>query len=198
MIIIAKMIKSNSAGVILCLIGATIQGFHTFHIIYEGSSLNTNIPLFEDYTLNMKLLQSWLAALFFSIGLLYFTFKAGSVKDYLKDKYIRIAKGFALFEAFINVHYWTRNKIYIPYRERVNESLQWFETAEWYDWSILLVFAIALPVIISKYAGVIKIKDNYDDSPPFLEGLEKDGLDFKIVRNYKNGNNHYLKLKKKE
>lgn len=164
---IAVNISDDQAGVLFCLIGISIQGFHTFYIIMDGSSLPESL----------KLAQSILAAIFFSFGLLYFLFKQGRAK-HLKNvadeiRYKKYISNFTWFEVLVNEHYWARSKIIIPYKERVDLSLTWYQTAEWYDWSILAVFAFAVPLIMQSYANSIVIKKDNEVTKEDLNELDK-------------------------
>lgn len=151
MIKIAQLISKDGAGVLFCLIGVIVQGFHTYFIIDQGSSLPDNI----------KIWQSIMAALFFSFGLLYFLFKAGKARSENnisdRERFIDYVKWFTIFEIFVNEHYWARAKIYLPYIERSNTDLLWYQTALWYDWSILAIFAMGIPLVLQAYARSIVI-----------------------------------------
>ena len=168
---IAKLLSKDGTGVLFCLIGIMIQGFHTYFIIYQGSNL----------TEGLKIWQSIMAALFFSFGLFYFLLKkaiANSENNKLDQmRFKDYITYFTTFEIFINEWYWARAKIYLAYKKREDLQLEWYETAEWYDWSILALFAFAIPLVLQAYADSIKLNFEEGDENKVDYKKEKEILD---------------------
>ena len=167
--IIEKTIKAlnrNPAAFIITIVGTIAQAIHTTKLAYDISPL-------LGYWITI---ESILIGIFFSIGLVFFTVRAGLI-DILEgetpevkaDKmaeisdYYRTAKYFAIFEAFINLFYWIGAIIILPYFKNNNlglmEILQSITVFDWFRLISGCVYAIALPIILRKYAGEIKPAD---------------------------------------
>ena len=169
---IARFLKSDHLGVIICILGTILQSVHTFQIIYDSSAIANP---------TIRLVQAVGVALFFSFSLVIYTFRAGSIslyaipdqltpqKKYAINKrneenkskariYKKYARGLAVFEFIINLHYWTKDKIIRQY----SEGIEFVDIAfiDWYEWGITVVYSFALPYMIASFAGHVKIKEN--------------------------------------
>jgi len=191
---LARYLKSDQNGVLICLIGTLVQSFHTYSIVYYSSQLEMEW---------MKHLQAILAGFFFSLGLVMYTFRAGSIStkkpdgttDYenkrLQDRYKYYARGFAVFEIFVNIHYWTRYFIIDKLSKNIELTIM-----DYYDWSIALIYSFFLPFFIASYAGHIKVPDIKISDLSFIDKLKTTGLYFKVEKNIMNKNEERIvKLK---
>jgi hypothetical protein len=143
----------------IVLLGVIAQAFHNYMIA----------GFLSNFDGTAKTIQAIFLAVFFSLGLLYFGIKAGTVKyidtvnpeKYVK-RYKRIATFFAIFEGFSNVYYWIYKLILFPALGQDYFNPNW-QACDWYSAPVAVVFAIAIPVIIRCYAGEILIQVTKDD-----------------------------------
>ena len=142
---------------IVVILGLFAQSFHFYHVLNLYSNL-TDIPFLSPE------IHSYILAIFLSLGVLYFTRTVGVAEGKVQyDSYMNKVNGFAFFEAFVNMYYWTNKFLFEP--------VQAGESIGWWNLVITLPLAIAIPVVIKTYAGEIK-PDVVDDK----ENIDSDKL----------------------
>ena len=154
-----ELFNTNSAAFLITIIGTCAQTLHTTKLAYDISPL----------TGYWIAIESALLGIFFSVGLIFFTIRAGyiTVHELDSDKtranklaeiqdYYRTAKAFMVFECFINVFYWVGAIIFIPYFKNKELNLSVVSSFSWFKFVSGIIYSIALPVILRKYAGEIR------------------------------------------
>lgn len=160
-----KLVNTNETAFIITIIGTITQTIHTTFLAYGISPLT-------GYSI---VIESALLGLFFSLGLVFFTIKAGFIIIYELDDnktkakkqseietYLDYATYFMYFEMFVNIFYWIAAIIFIPYFKDKNVTLSELQNVAIFKWFQLIagiIFAIALPAILKMFAGQIKSKD---------------------------------------
>lgn len=179
---LASFLKSDQNGIIICLLGTIAQALHTYSIILEASQLQE---------IWMKNTQAVVVGVFFSLSLVIYTFRAGSVDKtlvnfkVLENEYKKYANKLFKFEFLINLHYWTKARIISKLGENISDpTWEKITINDWYSWIITLAISYFLPYMISSYAGHISIpnfkKQNDEDSLNLL----REGKLFSVERNY--------------
>ncbi len=161
-------LSRDTTGLIIAIIGVFIQGFHTFFVALQTSSIQHTIftPIY-----------ALLVSIFVSSGLLFFSLRAGSTKNELdRIKYQEISNNFRWFETFINLYYVLRRLIYLPLTVDNKEWLQ----LNYFDIVIGVAFSFALPYILSLYSGQIKLESKElikgeELNVKLIEGNKKEG-----------------------
>lgn len=148
----------NIFAIFTIIIGVIAQAMHPYYNIYDSSTLIEPI----------KSIQAGMLSLFVTIGVVFFALRSGFQKDVKnKEKDVKVSYYFATFESVINLHYWTKEQIYDPYV--TNSSMLW------YEWSILVIYSIAIPVIISLFAKRLdftSIEEDPSTIPLLVKGIE--------------------------
>jgi hypothetical protein len=161
-----ELFNTNPAAFLITLIGTCAQTIHTTKLAFDISPLT-------DYWIAI---ESALLGVFFSIGLIFFTIRAGYITLYDFDSekqrlnklaeiadYYKTAKAFMVFECFINTFYWIGAIIFIPYFKDKELNLSIISSFSWFKFVSGIIYSIALPVILRKYAGEIKGEAKKDE-----------------------------------
>jgi len=192
---IGRRLGNDHTAIFICIIGGIVQCLHTWYTIFY-------ISRFDDIVAGI---QAALAAFFFSMGVIHFTFRAGREHQLSKrEDYIGTAKIFAWLEFFINIHYWSKELIYTPYlnnEKQIEDFKTFILNVEFYDWTMAFVFSILFPMILVKYASAIDIKDKADDVISLkainnkLEKMFNSETEWKVNRVKKVDNKNILYIK---
>jgi hypothetical protein len=129
---------------VVCM-GVTAQAFHVYMLA----------GFMSNFTGWAKALQSCFLAVFFSLGLLYFTVKSGAVGGGVK--YARVATSLAVFEGFLNAYYWCYKLVLFPALGVDFFSPDW-SACDWYSVPAAVAFSVAIPALVRCYAGEVPVE----------------------------------------
>lgn len=171
-------LSKDNTGLVIAIIGVIIQGFHTFFVAKQMSSIDDMIftPIYATCV-----------SIFVSSGLVFFALRAGSTDNTVqKMKYESISTNFRWFETFINFYYVGRKLIYIP----LLSGSTWSQL-NYFDIIAGFAFSIGIPYILSLYSGQISLEKE-------VTMKENEEFNIKIVKANRGKNEYRLKIMKDE
>jgi hypothetical protein len=172
-------LSKDNTGLIIAIIGVIIQGFHTYFVAQQMSSIDHAIftPIY-----------ACCVSIFVSSGLVFFSLRAGSTTNTVqKMKYESISLNFRWFETFINFYYTGRKLIYLPL---TLDNKDWSQL-NYFDIIAGFAFSIGIPYILSLYSGQINLQND-------VTLKENEEFNIKIVKANRGKNEYRLKVMKDE